>query len=188
MNRSLPLVLAAALLCGVLASCARQAPDAVPVAAKAAITLKSSAFTDGGNIPAKYTCDGVNISPPLNWSGVPHEAKSLALICTDLDAPSGQWAHWLLWNIPSPARKLLEGFSQKSTLANGAVQGINDFKKTGWGGPCPPSGSHRYRFVIYALDTNLKLPPSTTQTELIAAMQNHVLAQGELTGKYAHAK
>lgn len=178
----------ACLSCGVLASCARQSPQNVPMPmAKSSIVLTSPGFKEGEMIPATYTCDGANISPPLNWSGVPHDAKSLVLICTDPDAPGGNWTHWLLWNMPSPARKLLEGFSQKTTLANGAVQGTNDWKKIGWSGPCPPSGTHRYVFTIYALDTTLKLPPSTTKTKLLAALQNHALAQGELMGKYARA-
>lgn len=149
------------------------------------IVIKSSAFKEAANIPSKYTCDGANVSPPLEWQGVPRDkTKSLALICTDPDAPGGEWTHWLIWNLPPPTRKLLEGFAGKSTLANGAVQGTNDFKKVGYGGPCPPSGSHRYVFAIYALDEEIKLPSTSEKTELLKAMQNHILAQGQLTGKY----
>jgi Raf kinase inhibitor-like YbhB/YbcL family protein len=112
--------------------------------------------------------------------------KSQVLICTDPDAPGGVWTHWLLWNLPAASRKLLEGFAEKRTLVNGAVQGTNDFKKIGWGGPCPPAGTHRYTFTIYALDQTLpdSLGARTTREELLKAMQGHIIAQGELTAKY----
>jgi Raf kinase inhibitor-like YbhB/YbcL family protein len=178
------LLLALCAACGVLTSCGptTTAPPNLP-----RIKLESAAFKEGGQIPAKYTCDGANISPPLSWSGVPDSVKSQVLICTDPDAPRGVWTHWLMWNLPAASRKLLEGFSEKSTLVNGAVQGTNDFKKIGWGGPCPPSGTHRYVFTIYALDQSLpsSLSSRTTREELLKAMQGHIIAEGELTAKYA---
>lgn len=155
---------------------------------KNSIILNSPAFQEGGSIPAKYTCDGANLSPPLNWSGVPHEAKSFVLICNDPDAAGGEWTHWLLWNLPAPSRKLLEGFSAKEKIANGAAQGANDFKNIGWGGPCPPSGTHRYVFTIYALDTTLQIPATSGKIQLMQAMSTHILAQGQLTGNYARRK
>jgi len=147
--------------------------------------LKSSAFEAGGMIPKKYTCDGPDASPPLNWSDVPAKAKSLALIVDDPDAPMGTWVHWVAWNIPPDARSLDEGVPKKDSLPNGMKQGTTDFRSIGYGGPCPPSGTHRYFFKLYALDTALNLPPSTTKKDLERAMQGHVLRQVELIGKYA---
>ncbi len=147
--------------------------------------LKSSAFEAGGMIPKKYTCDGPDASPPLNWSDVPAKAKSLALIVDDPDAPMGTWVHWVAWNIPPDARSLDEGVPKKDSLPNGMKQGTTDFRSIGYGGPCPPSGTHRYFFKLYALDTALNLQPSTTKKDLERAMQGHVLRQVELIGKYA---
>jgi len=147
--------------------------------------LKSSAFATGGMIPTKYTCDGPDVSPPLSWSDVPAAAKTLALIADDPDAPMGTWVHWVAWNIPPNARGLEEGVPKKDSLPNGMKQGMTDFRSIGYGGPCPPSGTHRYFFKLYALDTSLNLPPSTTKKDLEKAMQGHLLQRGELLGKYA---
>ena len=147
--------------------------------------LKSSAFATGGMIPTKYTCDGPDVSPPLSWSDVPAAAKSLALIADDPDAPMGTWVHWVAWNIPPNAGGLEEGVPKKDSLPNGMKQGMTDFRSIGYGGPCPPSGTHRYFFKLYALDTSLNLPPSTTKKDLEKAMQGHLLQRGELLGKYA---
>ena len=147
--------------------------------------LKSSAFEAGGIIPKKYTCDGPDVSPPLSWSDVPGGAKSLTLIADDPDAPRGTWVHWVAWNIPATARALEEDAPKRDTLPNGMKQGTTDFRSIGYGGPCPPSGTHRYFFKLYALDATLNLPPSTTKKDLEKAMQGHVLAQSELMGKYA---
>ena len=133
--------------------------------------LKSSAFEAGGMIPKKYTCDGPDASPPLNWSDVPAKAKSLALIVDDPDAPMGTWVHWVAWNIPPDARSLDEGVPKKDSLPNGMKQGTTDFRSIGYGGPCPPSGTHRYFFKLYALDTALNLPPSTTKKASAVARQ-----------------
>jgi Raf kinase inhibitor-like YbhB/YbcL family protein len=157
----------------------------VLVAQGAAMELRSQAFKPGGMVPAKYTCDGADISPPLTWSDPPAGTKSLALIMDDPDAPVGTWVHWVIWNIPATARGLEENVPKTASLPNGARQGTNDFKRLGYGGPCPPSGTHRYFFKLYALGTTLSLPPETTKSVLEDAMRHHILAQSELIGKYS---
>ena len=149
-----------------------------------AITITSSVFSEGGMIPKKYTCDAEDISPDLKWSGVPPGAKSLALICDDPDAPVGTWVHWVLFNIPADVTSLPAGLPADSALNNGARHGKNDFRKLGYGGPCPPGGTHRYFFKLYALDTVLKLESGSTKAQLLAAMKGHILAEGQLMGKY----
>jgi Raf kinase inhibitor-like YbhB/YbcL family protein len=151
---------------------------------KMTITITSSAFKEGGLIPAKYTCDGKNISPPLNWQQIPDGTKSFALICDDPDAPVGDWVHWVMWNIPAEANQLPENIPPVKELPDGTKQGTNDFRRSGYGGPCPPSGVHRYYFKIYALDVMLDLPASTTKRDLLTAMKDHILAEGKLMGKY----
>jgi len=147
--------------------------------------LKSSVFEIGGMIPPKYTCDGSDMSPPLSWSAVPAKTKSLALIADDQDAPRGTWVHWVAWNIPATVPSLEEGVPKRDTFPNGMKQGTTDFRSIGYGGPCPPSGTHRYFFKLYALDATLNLPPGTTKKDLETAMKGHVLAQSELMGMYA---
>ncbi len=149
------------------------------------ISASSSAFQQGGTIPAKYTCDGNDVSPPLKWTGVPEATKSLALISDDPDAPMGTWVHWVMWNIPPSAQELAENVTPKPELPDGSRQGISDFRRPGYGGPCPPSGVHRYYFKIYALDTMLDLPSSTRKADLLKAMKGHILAEGQLMGKYS---
>lgn len=151
---------------------------------KMAITITSSVFNEGGMIPARYTCDGQNISPPLKWDGAPEGTKSFALISDDPDAPVGTWVHWVMWNIPADVRELSENAEPKGDLPNGSKQGMSDFKRPGYGGPCPPSGTHRYYFKIYALDTKLDLAGNTTKAELLKAMKGHILAEGQLMGRY----
>jgi len=148
------------------------------------VKLTSAVFEQGGLIPATYTCDGRDVSPPLAWSGAPDHTKSFALISDDPDAPMGTWVHWVAWNIPGTTTALEENVPKKETLPNGMKQGTTDFRRIGYGGPCPPSGTHRYFFKVYALDTNLNLPARTTKKELERAMQGHILAQAELMGKY----
>lgn len=148
------------------------------------IKLTSTAFQDSGMIPTKYTCDGANVSPPLEWSGAPQTTKSLALICDDPDAPAKTWVHWVVFDLPASRTSLPENVPPQETIAGGGKQGTTDFKKVGYGGPCPPSGTHRYFFKIYALDKELNLDSRTTKSELLEAMKDHVLAQGELMGKY----
>ncbi|RLB41089.1 MAG: YbhB/YbcL family Raf kinase inhibitor-like protein [Deltaproteobacteria bacterium] len=149
------------------------------------IKITSTAFENGANIPVKYTCDGEDVSPPLRWEGVPDGAKSLALICDDPDAPMGTWVHWVLFNIPPDVTELPEKIPSQPNLDNGAVHGINDFRNYGYGGPCPPGGTHRYFFKIYALDTTLDLKPGVTKSQLLDAMEGHILAKGELMGRYS---
>lgn len=157
-----------------------------PASAKggAAMKLSSSAFNEGAMIPATYTCDGVNISPPLQWSDAPAAVKSFALICDDPDAPMGTWVHWVVYNIPPTVSELPEKVPASDTLADGTRQGINDFRKTGYGGPCPPGGTHRYFFKLYALDALLPVEPGMTKAKLLKAMEGHILAEAQVTGKY----
>ena len=148
----------------------------------AKMKITSSAFQEGGNIPSKFSCDGANTSPPLQISDVPSEAKSLVLIVDDPDAPSGLFTHWAAWNISPQTSSIAEGSTPKG------VQGTNDFGKSGYGGPCPPSGTHRYYFKIFALDRELDLPFGVKRGQLDAALKGHVIAQGELMGRYSRKK
>ncbi len=149
------------------------------------LPFSSPAFTNGAAIPAKYSCDGKNVSPPLKWSGVPSGTKSLALLVEDPDAPSGLWVHWVLFALPPTTTELPEDVAKSQYLPGGARQGLNDFRHLGYGGPCPPSGKpHRYFFKLYALDAPSELQPGATRKELLQAMERHVLAEGELMGTY----
>ena len=148
----------------------------------ARMKITSPAFQEGGNIPSKFTCDGSDASPPLQITGVPSEAKSLVLIADDPDAPGGLFTHWLIWNIAAQTNSIAEGSAPKG------VHGTNDFGKSGYGGPCPPSGTHRYYFKVFALDRELDLRSGGKRSQLDAAMQGHVIAQGELIGRYARKK
>jgi Raf kinase inhibitor-like YbhB/YbcL family protein len=143
------------------------------------LKLSSPAFSHSGLIPAKYTCDGTDVSPPLTIENIPSEAKSLALIVDDPDAPAGTWVHWVVWNISPETREIKE-----RSLPSGAQEGMTDFRKRGYGGPCPPSGTHRYFFKLYALNTELSLSMNTTKAALVGAMKGRVLAQTELMGLY----
>lgn len=149
-----------------------------------AMVLTSPSFDAGEMIPSVYTCDGKDISLPLEWTGAPPETKSFALISDDPDAPAGTWVHWVVWNIPAGVNSLEENRPKKESLPGGIRQGTTDFRRIGYGGPCPPSGTHRYYFRLYALDTLLDLPATTTKTRLEEAMKGHVLARAELMGKY----
>ncbi|MEW6354830.1 MAG: YbhB/YbcL family Raf kinase inhibitor-like protein [Planctomycetota bacterium] len=148
------------------------------------IKITSTAFEEGGMIPKKYTCDGSDVSPPLAWTGAPEGTKSIALISDDPDAPVGTWVHWVIFNIPPKTTGLPENVPPGPELSSGARQGETDFGRIEYGGPCPPSGTHRYYFRIYALDAMLDLESGATKAQLLAAMKGHVLAQGELMGKY----
>ena len=150
----------------------------------ASFALASSAFADGGAIPSRYTCDGRDLSPPLAWSGVPEGARSLALVVDDPDAPdpaapTTTWVHWVLYDIPAATTAIAEG-----ARAAGAQDGTNDWKRTGYGGPCPPVGRHRYFFKLYALDRALPDLHRPTKAQLEAAMQGHVLGEARLIGTY----
>jgi Raf kinase inhibitor-like YbhB/YbcL family protein len=181
------------LAAGLLVGCAgpvqpAQAPDPVGPAATSVggVTMKltSSAFADGAMIPVKYTCDGKDISPPLAWADVPGGAAALALICDDPDAPAGTWVHWVAFNLAPGAGSLPEGAPADKTLKTGGVQGANSWRRTGYGGPCPPSGTHRYFFKLYALDSPLSLSSSATAKEVQAAMKGHILDEAKLMGRY----
>ncbi len=148
------------------------------------MTLTSTAFTHGAMIPKRYTCDDQDISPPLSWSEPPEKTQSFALIMDDPDAPMGTWVHWVIYNIPVTARALPEGVPADGDLPDGSRQGRNSWRKIGYGGPCPPSGTHRYFFKLYALDTVLALAAGATKDELLKAMEGHILAQAELMGRY----
>ena len=148
------------------------------------INVSSTAFKEGEAIPKKYTCDGENVSPPLEWSNIPKGTKSIALIADDPDAPRGTWVHWVLFNIPADVNGLPENVPPRSTLKNGARHGINDSRKLGYDGPCPPGGTHRYFFKLYALGVELSLETGATKTQLLKAMEGHILGEGRLMGKY----
>ena len=153
-----------------------------------ALSLQSASFSQNGEIPAKFTCEGQDVSPALSWSGVPAGAKSLALIVDDPDAPDPKapkmtWVHWVLYNIPAAAAGLQEGVSP-SALPAGTRDGLNDWKRTGYGGPCPPIGRHRYFHKLYALDTVLPDLGTPTKAALEKAMEGHALANAELVGTY----
>lgn len=154
----------------------------------ATLTLTSPAFQAGGAIPGKYTCNGEDVSPPLAWEGTPNGTRGLALIVDDPDAPGKTWVHWVLFNVPPGTTRLDEAVPTNDRLSNGAAQGQNDFGKSGYGGPCPPKGSHRYFFRLYALDRSLDLPSPVTKKDLLKAMQGHVLARGELMGTYSQGR
>jgi len=165
-----------------LTACTKEAP---PTQTPITLELTSTAFADGDKMPARYTCDGENVSPPLAWGEPPPQTRSFALIVDDPDAPVGVFTHWVIFNIPADARELEEAIPIGERLPNGALQGKNGFGKLGYGGPCPPRGSpHHYRFTLYALDKPLELPPGISKNDLLQAMEGHILAQGQLVGVY----
>ncbi len=155
---------------------------------EASLQIASTAFADGGRIPARHTCDGKDISPPLTWTGIPAGTKSLVLIVDDPDAPDPAaprmtWVHWILFNLPPDAFGLPEGVGSGG-LPEGTGEGINDWRRTGYGGPCPPVGRHRYFFKLYALDTQLEDLGAPSKDKVVAAMEGHILARAELVGTY----
>ena len=141
--------------------------------------IESPAFGEGEPIPPRYTADGEDVSPPLRIEGVPEGTRTLALVVDDPDAPMGTWVHWVVWNVPADATAFPEG-----GVPEGAVEGVNSWGRRGWGGPSPPSGTHRYFFRLYALDTRLDLPPTADRRALEAAMRGHVLAEAVTMGRY----
>lgn len=152
--------------------------------------IYSPVFTPELSIPARYTCDGRDVSPPLIWSGIPDKAKSLVLIVDDPDAPDPaaprmDWVHWVLYNLPTISSGLVEA-ATPDDLPTGTREGVNDWKRTGYGGPCPPTGRHRYYFRLYALDKVLSGLHQPSKTALLQAMQGHVLAEADMIGTYQH--
>lgn len=149
------------------------------------IEITSPAFEEGGVIPALHTCDAEDLSPSLEWSRPPEGTKSLALICDDPDAPAGTWVHWVIYDIEPSESGLTEGIPTRGVAAGGAKQGINDFRRIGYGGPCPPPGAaHRYFFKLYALDIETDLPAGATKSDLLRVMEGHILGEGRLMGRY----
>jgi hypothetical protein len=147
--------------------------------------ISSTAFSSGEMIPKKFTCDGPDLSPQLSWKDAPATTQSLALIMDDPDAPVGTWVHWVLYDLPPETKELSEGMQKQEQLNNGALQRRNDFRKIGYGGPCPPSGKpHRYFFKLYALDAKLNLSPGSTKADLERAMKGHIVGQAELMARY----
>jgi len=163
----------AALLVGAWTGCSRGGPTLGDDAM--ALQVTSTAFEHESDIPAQFTCEGDDVAPPLAWTAGPDGTRSYALIMDDPDAPGGTWVHWVAWNI------------KRTSLPAAAAEGMNSWKRTGYGGPCPPSGTHRYYFKVYALDAELSLDATTTKGELLRAMEGHILAQGQLMGRYRRA-
>jgi Raf kinase inhibitor-like YbhB/YbcL family protein len=150
-----------------------------------AFTISSSSFQNGGEIPKKFACDGADVSPELSWSEPPAGSKSFALIADDPDAPVGTWTHWVVFDLPASITSLPENVSKVDELPSGGRQGRNDFRKIGYGGPCPPPGKpHRYFFKLYALDSKLNLKPGSSKQEVEQAMQGHILGKAEWMGRY----
>jgi Raf kinase inhibitor-like YbhB/YbcL family protein len=147
------------------------------------LMISSPAYENNGNIPKKYTCDGANINPPLKIENVPQQAKSLALIFDDIDAPGASYVHWILWNIEPATKEIKE-----NSVPEGATQGTNDFKKQNYGGPCPPTRPHRYAFKVYALDARLDLSPDSKKADLEKAMKGHVIARSQCLGKFKRSR
>jgi len=169
-------------LCGVTSSSLLLAADSK---GGVSLELKSSAFQTAGDIPRKYTCDANDVSPQLSWDKAPAGTKAFALIADDPDAPVGTWVHWVIYDLPADTRELAEGVPATEVLSNGAKQGMNDFRKVGYGGPCPPPGlPHRYFFKLYALDAPTGLKPRATKQRLLDAIKAHTLAEAELMGRY----
>jgi Raf kinase inhibitor-like YbhB/YbcL family protein len=150
--------------------------------------LSSDAFEPGGEIPAQFSCDGEDLSPDLTWEGEPPGTASLALIMDDPDAPAGIWVHWVLYNIPPETHQLEEAFPTQPTLGDGTTNGLNSWGRSGYGGPCPPSGTHRYFFRLYALDVPLALGPGEDKESMLQAAQGHILGQAEVMGTYTRAR
>ena len=168
---------------GVLAACAGSPAIGE---GKPTLQLTSTSFQGGGDIPKKFTCDGADASPQLAWGAPPAGTQSFALIVSDPDAPVGTFVHWVLYDLPADKRELPESLPKQEQLADGSRQGQNDFDKIGYGGPCPPSGTHRYVFTLYALNAKLNLPAGATRKQVENALKDHVVARGELIGRYHH--
>ncbi|KPK94975.1 MAG: hypothetical protein AMJ88_02560 [Anaerolineae bacterium SM23_ 63] len=146
--------------------------------------LSSTSFTEGDPIPQRYSCDGEDISPPMQWTDPPEDTVSFALIVDDPDAPVGTWVHWVLYNLPADTRSLPEAFPSDADLPDGGKNGENSWGRLGYGGPCPPGGTHRYFFKLYALDLMLDIAAGATKDQLLQAMEGHILAESDLMGTY----
>jgi Raf kinase inhibitor-like YbhB/YbcL family protein len=177
---SIPLLL---LVLSAIAAC-RHSDTAIAAGVTATIALSSTSL-QGGKFPKQYTCDGSDTSPQLSWPSPPAGTKSFALIMTDPDAPGGTFVHWVLYDIPAATRELPAGIPKQGQLSDGSHQGSNDFGRTGYGGPCPPRGTHHYVFSLYAVDTTLGLPPGASRSQVEASIKGHILAHGELIATYS---
>lgn len=174
-------------LLAIIAGCVanKESRDTKDVDIMQNISISAEAFQDGGFIPDEYTCEGEDLSPALAWKGIPPESESLALIMDDPDCPGKTFVHWVIFNIPAKVQKLAKGMPRSETISDGSIQGMTDFGRAGYGGPCPPPGKpHRYYFKIYALDQKLSLGPGASKKQVEDAMKGHILAKGELIGKY----
>jgi Raf kinase inhibitor-like YbhB/YbcL family protein len=149
------------------------------------LNIKSTAFEEGDLIPKQYTCDGADVSPQLSWSQPPEGTMSMVLICDDPDAPMGTWVHWVLYGLSPDTLEITENIPDNKEVLGGAKHGINDFRKYGYGGPCPPGGIHRYFFKLYAVDAEVSLNAGATKDEVLGAIKGHVLAEGQLMGRYS---
>ncbi|MGB8065124.1 MAG: YbhB/YbcL family Raf kinase inhibitor-like protein [Candidatus Sulfotelmatobacter sp.] len=187
-RRRAAIVLGCAGILLLLPCSGRQSGLAFPVprqARNAGLSISSPSFPSGGEIPKKFTCSGVDVSPELSWTQPPAGTKTFALLVDDPDAPAGNWNHWAIWNLPASARSLPEGVGKSQRLPDGSQQGLNDFRKIGYSGPCPPANKpHHYHFKLYALDTKLSLNRDAGKPELEAAMKGHILAQAEWMGTF----
>jgi Raf kinase inhibitor-like YbhB/YbcL family protein len=164
---------------------AAMSSPAPPQAQSAGLSVSSPSFSNGGEIPTRFTCSGPDVSPQLSWTEPLAGTKTFALLVDDPDAPAGNWNHWVMWNLPASARSLPEGVGKSRRLPDGSQQGLNDFRKIGYNGPCPPANKpHRYHFQLFALDTKLSLNPDAGKPELEAAMKSHILAQAEWMGTF----
>ena len=183
MSAQIKMIFAAAALAGLLTACG--ADNSKFPGAPMNIQITSPAFAGGQSIPTKFTCDGEDASPALAWTNAPANAKSFALIADDPDAPVGTWVHWVVYDLPAGTASLPENVAKSQYIPGNAKQGLNDFHRLGYGGPCPPPGKpHRYFFKLYALDAMTDLKPGATKKDLLKAMEGHVLAQGQLVGTY----
>jgi len=172
------------LMAMLLVACGPEEP-VIPKEGEMALSISSSAFQEGEDIPAKYSCEGQDVSPSLRWDEPPADTRSFALIVDDPDAPVGVFTHWVLFNLPADSRELPEAVPAQPQLPGGALQGKNDFGKIGYGGPCPPPGRpHRYQFTLYALDQLLDLKSGASKQQVLEAMSGHILVQGRLIGTY----
>jgi hypothetical protein len=184
-NRTASLLVLLALGLCLLAMGVRPGLNAGQKAPTKTFKLETTAFTPGGDLPRKFTCEGPDVSPALTWSEPPAGTKSFALIADDPDAPRGTFVHWVVYNLPATARRLTEALPGNDEMSGGGRQGMNDFPMSGYGGPCPPPGKyHRYFFRLYALDTVLNLKSGATRQELDRAMKGHVLAEAEVMGRF----
>lgn len=187
MRRILRVGLGLLVILSCVSACQETQPEPQTLGeAEGVLQIETGAFEPAGTIPQRYTCDGEDLSPSLSWSEPPAGTQSLILICDDPDAPSGTWTHWVLFNIPAMARSLPEGIPADPLVEGAGTHGANSWRHLGYGGPCPPEGSaHRYQFQLYALDISLDLEPGASRSEVAKAMKDHVLAEGQLLGRYS---